>query len=228
MRAFLFVGCGLLALLCYGLLLSLLLLKPTESVPPLVLPPIQVDLIDSPPPSPSPTQADSGLGVKDMFSAIPDKQAAETNSQEAKDLQRAQDLLRNIQFGKPGTSVFKDLQESLAKLEDIKTLQAKKMEVQVPKEEESTLKEDKAWFTAIYKILYSQWKLSFDQKTSVGALITIYPSGQMHFSLVDFSPFREYNQQIENLLAHLQQQRFPPYPQGRAITLKVNFKTKDK
>ncbi|BCZ17628.1 hypothetical protein NHP190003_09100 [Helicobacter sp. NHP19-003] len=184
-------------------------------------------MIDNPPP-PSPTPQEIGLGVRDMFSAIPDKQAPENDPQEAKAVQKAQDLLRNIQFDKLDTSTFKDLQESLAQLEDIKDLQAKKMEVQVPKEEESALKEDQAWFAAIYQILYSQWKSSFDQKTSVGALITIYPSGQMRFSLVDFSPFREYNQQIEKLLTHLQGQNFPPYPQGRAITLKVNFKTKDK
>ncbi|BEG56867.1 hypothetical protein NHP21005_05550 [Helicobacter sp. NHP21005] len=163
-----------------------------------------------------------------MFSTIPDKQAPETNPQEAKDWQKAQELLRNIQFNKLDNSTFKDLQESLAQLENIKDLQTKKMEVQVPKEEQNTLKEDKAWFTAIYKILYSEWKLNFDQKALVGALITIYPSGQMRFSLVDFSPFREFNQQIEDLLLNLQKQKFPPYPQGRAITLKVNFKTKDK
>ncbi len=226
MRAGLFLGCGLLALLCYSLLLSSLLFQSTKSAPPLALPPIEVDLISLPPSSPAP--AESGPGVKDMFSAIPNTQALKTSLQEAKDFQKAQDLFKNIKFNKMDANAFKDLQESLAKLEDIKTLQAKKMEVQVPKEEASTLKEDKAWFSTIYQILYSQWKLSFDQKTSVGALITIYPDGQMHFSLVDFSPFREYNQQIENLLTHLQQQRFPPYPQGRAITLKVNFKTKDK
>ncbi|WP_285693336.1 TonB C-terminal domain-containing protein, partial [Helicobacter ailurogastricus] len=198
-----------------------------ENIPPLAIPPIEVDLIDNPPPS-NLNPFESGLGVKDMFSAIPDKQAPETNPQEAKDLQKARELLRNIQFNKLDAHAFKDLQDSLAELGNgLKSLQAKKMEVQIPKEEKNTLAQDKAWFAAIYQILYSQWKLNFDQKALVGALITIYPSGQMRFSVVDFSPFREYNQQIESLLLRLQQQKFPPYPQGRAITLKVNFKTKD-
>lgn len=104
-----------------------------------------------------------------MFSAIPDKQAPETNPQEAKDLQKARELLRNIQFNKLDAHAFKDLQDSLAELGNgLKSLQAKKMEVQIPKEEKNTLAQDKAWFAAIYQILYSQWKLNFDQKALGG------------------------------------------------------------
>ncbi|WP_163499109.1 TonB C-terminal domain-containing protein [Helicobacter suis] len=222
-----FFASGLLALLCYALLLFLLLQHQKDS--PLALPEqtLDVDFINETPKLPSNLNPfKEGLSVKNMFTDLPDKKPS-INPKEIQQIKRAQELLRNIQFSQHNKD-FKALQESLNQFgNDLKTLQDKHIQLQIPKEESPSSEEDKKWFAQIYKILYAKWKLSFNQKASVGVLITISTTGQLSFSIVQYSPFATYNQEIENLLLSLQKQTFPPNPQKRTITLRVNFKTKD-
>ncbi|BCD51248.1 TonB C-terminal domain-containing protein [Helicobacter suis] len=222
-----FFGSGFLALLCYALLLFLLLQHQKDS--PLTLPDqtLDVDFISDVtklPSNPNPFKED--LGVKNIFAALPDKKAS-INPKEIQQIKRAQELLRNIQFSQHNKD-FKALQDSLNQFDSsLKTLQDKHMELQIPKEESPSSEEEKKWFAQIYKILYAKWKLSFYQKASVGVLITISTTGQLSFSIVQYSPFATYNKEIETLLLSLQKQTFPPNPQKCTITLRVNFKTKD-
>ncbi|WP_121020267.1 TonB C-terminal domain-containing protein [Helicobacter vulpis] len=217
------IGSGVLACACYVILLVLLL---SHTPPKKVSIPesLDVSLVMDSLSAPNPFE---DLGVSGMFADIPDKQSPPPQNQPNRsELQRAQSLLKNIQLNQH-QKAFEDLQSSLDTIKgQLQTLQHKSIDFQVPKQEQMSKQEYQEWFQELYQILYGRWKLSFKQPASVGALITISATGQFSFAIVEYSPFADYNQEIERLLTSLQDQKFPPYPKG-AITLKVNFKTKD-
>ncbi|WP_120945542.1 MULTISPECIES: TonB C-terminal domain-containing protein [Helicobacter] len=212
------IGSGILACACYAILLILLL---WHTPPKRVVIPESFDvslMLDS---APNPFE---DLGVSGMFAAIPDKQPSPPSQTKQRQLQRA--LLDSMQFNQH-QQAFEDLQSSLNTIKtQLNTLQHKSIDFQVPKQEQISKQEYQEWFQELYKILYGRWKLNFKQVASVGALISISATGQFSYAIVEYSPFSDYNQEIEHLLDSLQNQKFPPYPKG-AITLKVNFKTKD-
>ncbi|WP_104751035.1 TonB C-terminal domain-containing protein [Helicobacter salomonis] len=222
------VGSGALACLCYALLFVLLLsTKQMQKVHIQESMDIALIMDTLPTPASNPFQ---DLGVSSMFASIPDKEPSVSNEAQNQEhlqaLERTQAFLKNISSNQH-QEALKDLQNSLSNItEQLQTLQHKSIDFQIPKEEKISQEEYQAWFQEIYKILYGHWKLSFKKPASVGALITISANGQFSFAIVEYSPFADYNREIENLLASLQTQKFPPYPKG-SITLKVNFKTKD-
>lgn len=263
----LFLGSGVLACLCYALLLSLLLLHIQNSrAIPAVLQSMDVNFLIEPPslppkiplehhiphpapipklPKQTPRQAPKqnldqnpfkqNLGVQGMFSSIQESKKVvpaptlppAISKEQVQQMQQAKELLQGIKFGQH-QQVFKDLQSSLNSFkEHLQTIKNKNIDFQVPQRENISKQEFKSWFHQIYKILDSKWHLQFYQKTSVSAIINISETGQLSFSIVQPSPFLDFNQQIQALLTSLQSQKFPPYPGKRAITLKVNFKTKD-
>ncbi|WP_104749821.1 TonB C-terminal domain-containing protein [Helicobacter cynogastricus] len=228
------IGAGALACACYAVLLGLLLSKQNYDIAVMPEESIDVDFIANSPPMPKsiPTSPApipfKDPGISDIFSSVaePSKPQKSTNVQQRRDMQEVQNLLKTMEFSQH-QQAFKDIQSSLSAMkEKLQTLQHKNIDLQVPKEEKKATQEYQAWFQNLYAILYGHWKLGFKQPASVRALITISATGQFSYALINYSPFPQYNQEIENLLSALQGQKFTPYPKG-SITLAVNFTTRD-
>ncbi|WP_104682478.1 TonB C-terminal domain-containing protein [Helicobacter felis] len=228
------IGAGALACACYAVLLGLLLSKQSQNIAVMPEESIDVDFIANAPPIPKSIPAPPAPipfkdpGISDMFSSLaePSKPQKPTRIPQKQEMQEVQNLLKTMEFNQH-QQAFKDIQNSLSAMkEKLQTLQHKSIDLQVPKEEKKVAQEYQAWFQNLYAILYGHWKLGFKQPASVRALITISATGQFSYALINYSPFPQYNQEIESLLSALQGQKFTPYPKG-SITLTVNFTTKD-
>uniref|UniRef100_UPI000CEECC8E TonB C-terminal domain-containing protein n=1 Tax=Helicobacter bizzozeronii TaxID=56877 RepID=UPI000CEECC8E len=193
-----------------------------------------------PTPQPDQNPFKQDLGVQDVFSSIqgfkhapPSPKKAtpppqpSVSKEQIQQMRQAQELLQGIQFSQH-QQAFKDLQSSLNNFQEhLQVIKNKDIEFQVPQKENTSDQEFKAWVQQIYKILDDQWHLHFYQKTQASVMIYISEEGKLQFSMVKPSPFADFNQQVLTFLSALKNKTFPPYPGRRAITLQVNFKTKD-
>ena len=163
-----------------------------------------------------------GLGVKDIFSTIPDSATSSEQSGDNRS-QNAKNTKDKIEKNK-----LKNLQERLEKMNaNINALDSKALDVQSQSiSPEFADGEYNEWFGKIYDIIYSKWHPSFDQDAEVLVLLRITDTGSFYYRVARLSSSQDYNHNIINLLDSLKQTKFPPYPKGKIVEIEVSFRSK--
>ena len=167
--------------------------------------------------------------LRDIFSSIPnlDKEQEEKREEEEKRKreirQKEREEIRNQQ---------EQIRKLQSNLQDInKTLERLDTSIDITPED-ALPNQDKGrydeWIAEIYKILYRNWNFSFYQETSISVMVEITNQGHFSYSILRYSQYDEYNEQIKELLDHLRSETFPPYPNGKSFKIEVNFKSKER
>lgn len=161
-----------------------------------------------------------GMGVKDIFSTIPDptsapKEQGDNRSQNAKNTKSKKDRDK-----------LKSIQDSLNKLNSkLSTMENKALDVQSQSiSPEFADGEYNEWFGKIYDIIYRKWQPKYYQDAEVTALLRITNTGAFHYRITQLSKYEDYNQNVLALLESLRAESFPPYPKGKMIEIEVNFR----
>lgn len=117
-------------------------------------------------------------------------------------------------------------QESLKIQNALDSLWENELEVSAPEVVDISEGEYDEWFAKIKTILYGKWKNRFYESVAIVVSIKIESDGSFNYRVIRPSKNDAYNIYMENLLAELKNEKFPPYPKGK-ITLEVTFKTKE-
>lgn len=163
-----------------------------------------------------------GSGIRDMFSSIPDmaaapKQSGDDRSENAKNTK-----------DRDNSSKIESLQRKLESIKsNLDTLGNKTLDVQSQSiSPELADGEYDEWFGKIYDIIYRKWRPVYYQNARVTVLLQITNTGELRYRVAYLSEFEEYNQNVINFLESLKDEKFPPYPKGRVVEIKVNFSLK--
>lgn len=163
-----------------------------------------------------------GTGIRDIFSTIPDmmapaKESGDNRSQKAKNTK-----------DKVDSSRLQALQKQLEKLNStFNAMDNKALDVQSQSiSPELADGEYNEWFGKIYDIIYRKWQSRYYQDAEVSALIRVTNIGNFSYRIVKLSQYDDYNQSVIDLLESLKQEKLPPYPKGRVVEIKVNFRLK--
>lgn len=163
-----------------------------------------------------------GTGIRDIFSTIPDmmapaKESGDNRSQKAKNTK-----------DKVDSSRLQALQKQLEKLNStFNAMDNKALDVQSQSiSPEFADGEYNEWFGKIYDIIYRKWQSRYYQDAEVSALIRVTNIGNFSYRIVKLSQYDDYNQSVIDLLESLKQEKLPPYPKGRVVEIKVNFRLK--
>ena len=176
-------------------------------------------------------------GLKDLFSDVPDfrkNDDQEKQEREKIERERAQkERLRRLEEEK------KHQEEILKQQENIKSLQSSlqntnqaleninakvDIKVDIPPNQDKGLHDE--WVDKIYRILYENWDFSFYQRTTISVLVTITSNGAFSYRILRYSQYSDYNDKIQRVLERLRGYAMPPYPNGKTISIEVNFKSK--
>lgn len=180
--------------------------------------------------------------LKDVFSSIPNFEARSAKKQEEQkrleeieqekrnqEAKKREEALKRKQILSEQQEKIKDLQNTIQNVN--KTLEKMDSAIDI-KNTEALPQQDQGlyndWIAEVYKILYKNWNFSFYQKTSISVLVKISNDGDFSYSILRYSQYDEYNEKIKQMLDNLKDEHFPPYPKGKTMVIRVNFKSKEK
>ena len=208
--------------------------------------PIEALLLDDPKPEirPKPMEKQEERletpalpGLKDLFSDIPDfrkNDEQERQEREKIERERAQkERLRRLEEKNKRQEEILKQQENIKNLQSslqntnqaLENINAKvDIKIDIPPNQDKGLYNE--WVNKIYRILYENWDFSFYQKTTISVLVTITSDGVFSYKILRYSQYDDYNDKIHKVLERLRSYRMPPYPNGKTISIEVNFKSK--
>lgn len=165
----------------------------------------------------------AGLGIKDIFSTIPDE--------EAKNLQIGDDkseVAKNTK-NKDLAQKLSNLQNQLSEINKESNELKQTLDVKISSNSiEQTSGEYDEWFAKIYDIIYRNWHSNFQQNAKVIVLININRFGKATGKIIQFSGYEAYNLSVSNFLEKLKGLDFPPPPNNKQVSIEVNFITNPK
>ena len=161
-----------------------------------------------------------GLGIKDIFSSIPD----DTQSQQPQNSDNRSIKAKNTK-NKINQAQIKALQEELQHINsNLKNIQKHTIDSSPTSSvSELTKGEYDEWFAKIYDIIYKNWNIVFYQNAQVKVLLHISSNGFFDYQIIEASKYEDFNQNILALLESLKKQPFPPSPNQKAINIEVNL-----
>ncbi len=164
-----------------------------------------------------------GLGVKDLFASIPDENLAPQVNGDNRS-----EVAKNTK-DKSNESQIKNIQEQLHRISnDLKTLQAKTLDIKsTAVSPELTSGQYNKWFAEIYDIIYGKWQVNFYQTAKATVLLQVDKNGRFVHKVVRLSQYDDFNQSVLDFLESFKGEKFPPPPNGKAISIEVNLLTKE-